>query len=295
VITARELSTGTTDLVVEALGLSAKHGRSAELWQSLGARGDDILRAAANQQHFTLHRWADVLTGVMTSGAALSVSRPLLDLMPVPMIRDVLGRTSFANVSPATRDSLLAALLAKPLVLAGLLECAPPGDWVELAVDVLYARPAQFTRLVPALCRLTATGAFATADLLPFVALWGLREASAELAPCILQASKQLHRTLADEPTRRLQELANRELPSIGRHYDWDLCERLCRAITSRFVDGSWPRDLLFVEIDDSTLFRSIVRVATYSKTGRRWLDRVRRAVLAQGIPAKQWQRRLML
>lgn len=295
-VTAREVSTGTTQVVVEALRLSAKHSRSGELWASLGVRGNEILRTAADeQQQFPLHRWADILTGVLRSGAAVSVQRSLLDLMPAEMIRDVLARTPLTSVSLATRESLLAGLLARPVVVHELLETAPAGDWIELAVDILYARPALFTSAVPSFCRLIATGGSATANLHPFAALLGLRETNIDIIPCILRAAAQLHRTLADEPTRRLQEFADQELPSIGWEYAWDLCERLCHAIARRFVEGSWPRDLLFAEVDDYTLFRSIVRVATYSKTGRRWLDRVQRAVLKRQIAATQWQRRVVL
>jgi hypothetical protein len=294
-ITARELIKATNDVVIEALRVSAKHSRSGELWTLLGVRGDDILRAAVDQhQRFPVHRWADVLTGVLTSGAEVIIQRALLDLMPTAIIRDVLARTPLTHTSAATRESLLAALSARPLVLNALIESAPTGDWIELAVDILYSRPAEFTSIVPSLCRLTATGDSKAASLHPFLALFGMREADIELVPCILRAAIQLRRTLADKPTPRLQELANRELPSIGRNYDWDLCERLCQGITYRFVDGYWPRDLLFTDVEDAVLFRSIVRIAAYSKAGRRWLDRVRQGVLMRRIQVAQWQRRVV-
>lgn len=296
IVTARDLSTTPNEVVVEALRLSSKRSRSVELWAALGERGDAIVRVAADQeQTFPPHRWADVLTGVLTSGVEVDVRRPMLDLMPAAMIRDVLARTPLANASSTTRESLLAVLLAKPVVMSQLLASARAGDWLELAVDFLYSRPAQLTPIVPSLCRLTAAAGSAAADLHPFVALLGLREANVELVPCILRAATKLNETLADKPARRLQDLADRELPSIGRPYDWDLCERLCHALTTRFVDGSWSPDLLLSAVDDSELFRSIVRVASYSKVGRRWLDRLRHSVLTRRIPAAAWQRRIVL
>ncbi|WP_133645221.1 hypothetical protein [Paraburkholderia flava] len=91
---------------------------------------------------------------------------------------------------------------------------------------------------------------------------------------------QRLHEALA---LGRLSGVAwqttERRLPWVGSWRDWDRCERLRRAVVTRFVD----HELLPLEfgtvVDDDKLWSKLVDLAADSWRGRRYLNRVRMAL----------------
>lgn len=109
-----------------------------------------------------------------------------------------------------------------------------------------------------------------------------------------LLSVQRLHEAMAAE---RLSDtawrLADRRLPWVSPWREWDRCERLRRAVVDQFID----RDLSPIEfatvVNEARLWAKLIALATETWRGRRYLDRVRRA-LREGHN-EQWAERARL
>ncbi|MDN7742282.1 hypothetical protein [Burkholderia gladioli] len=91
---------------------------------------------------------------------------------------------------------------------------------------------------------------------------------------------QRLHEALA---LRRLSDVAwqmtERRLPWVSRWRDWDQCERLRRAVATRFIDHDLPPLEFGTVVDDDKLWSKLVDLAVETWRGRHYLDLVRSAL----------------
>ena len=74
-------------------------------------------------------------------------------------------------------------------------------------------------------------------------------------------------------------QMTSRRLPLAGPWRDWDSCERLCRAVVTRFIDHDLPPLEFGTVVDDDKIWSELVDFAADSWRGRRYLHQVRLAL----------------
>jgi hypothetical protein len=99
-----------------------------------------------------------------------------------------------------------------------------------------------------------------------------------------LLSVQRLHDAMAAE---RLSDaawrLADERLPWVSPRREWDRCERLRRAVVDQFIDRDLPPIEFATVVDDARLWAKMVILATDTWRGRRYLDRVRKALRGNG------------
>ncbi|MBB2199748.1 hypothetical protein HLH44_20350 [Gluconacetobacter sp. 1c LMG 22058] len=96
-----------------------------------------------------------------------------------------------------------------------------------------------------------------------------------------LLSMQRLHEAMASERlTGEAWRVAKKRLPYGSVWRSWDQCEKLRHAVVDDFIDRDLPPIEFGIVVDDSKLWNQLVDLAADSSRGRRYLDKVRSALL---------------